>query len=123
MWRGEYNTDLHFLTFFEVTGKWRNYSDSFFADELEYQSHFFLSRPGLRKFYVKSLKGFMYIDKFKGSDNFMFEEVFHFLGSQGESYGRVSHHMKIISLYNLLFKEIGYYILMLLRRNLNLKII
>ena len=56
---GVYNTGFHFSTFFQVTGKWVNYSDNFFPAGHDYQIHFFLSRLALPKFYVKSLKRIM----------------------------------------------------------------
>ena len=62
---GVYNTGLNFSTFFQVPGKWVNYSDCFFPAELKYQSLFFLSHPVFMKFYVKSIKRIINIDIFR----------------------------------------------------------
>ena len=94
--RGVCTTSLHFLTFVQVTGKWVNYSVSFFLAEHEYQSHSFLSRPAFPKLYVESLKRIINIGIFRHR-LLMFDKVFqYFLGSQGGSHGKVRHPMNLV---------------------------
>ena len=65
VWRCVLNTGLHYLTVFQVTGKWLKYSDRFIPAKHEYQSHFFLSRPAFPKLYHKFLKRIINIGIFR----------------------------------------------------------
>ena len=96
---------LKFLTFFQVTENWINYSDSFFPAEYDYRRNFFLSRPAFLKLYVKNLKMIINIDVCRYRLLYVWWSFSIFLSTQNESHGKVWHHMKFISLLRFSFER------------------
>ena len=98
-WRDVYKTDLNFSTFFQVTGKWVNYSDRFFLLKTNIKAIFSITSRLPISLCQKFKKDLIY---------FMFDGVFqYFLCSQSGSQGRVWYHRKVISYCAPLFKEIA----------------